>query len=298
MAKKAGIYGFCFYHYYFNGKTLLEKPIENYRDNSKEKFPYCLIWANQSFTRTWYRSECTNEMLLQQKYGEKEDWEKHFYYILDFFRDKRYIKINNKPVYIIYLPQDIKYRRQMFLVWQQLAKKNGFDGIYLIAMNTWCGGDTRKNLYDAYFDFEPLYSLFVDNGIRKKIYEWKKRHVENVDADHCTVLNGIWMNNSYTYAGFCRSIEKRHRPDNTYAGVFAGWDNTSRKDEDGWIVRDGSPKRFEKCMIKVLREAEKRNQEFVFLNAWNEWSEGAYIEPDKRYGYAYLKAIKTAVKNA
>ena len=167
MAAKAGIYGFCFYHYYSQGNKLLEMPIENYRDNSKEKFPYCLIWANQTWARTWYRAKTGNKVLWKQNYGEQNEWENHFLYLLSFFRDERYIKVGNKPVYIIYLPQDIHYKQPMFELWDSMAKVNGFDGLYLIAMNTCYGKDENARLYDAYMDFEPLFTIQRDNSWRK-----------------------------------------------------------------------------------------------------------------------------------
>ena len=297
LAKRAGISGFCFYHYYFMGKKLLEKPIENYRDHSKEKFPYCLIWANQSWERTWYRATTDRTILLQQKYGGKRDWEDQFYYLLDFFKDDRYIKIENKPVYIIYIPQYIRIRHQIFLTWNKLAKENGFNGIYFIAMNTCYGRDNRGNLYDAYLEFEPLSLMREDKSYRKYLDQWKQRYVNAVRKDHCNLLNWIWTRNAYTYSYLCRAIEKKaKRSDSkTFSGVFVGWDNTSRKDESGIVVGGSDPKKFQKHLINMLRLSEKNKKEFIFLNAWNEWSEGAYIEPDKKYGYGYLTALKNAV---
>lgn len=299
LAKKAGISGFCFYHYYFAGKKLLEKPIENYRDNSKVKFPYCLIWANQSWERTWYRATADKTVLLQQEYGEKKDWENQFYYLLDFFKDERYIKIDNKPVYIIYVPQDIRLRNQMFAVWNKLAEENGFKGIYLIAMYTGYGKDNRKNLYDAYLEFEPLSLMRDDKSYRKYLDRWKKGHVNAVRKEACDFLNWIWIRNAYTYSYLCRAIEKKAKQSDakTFSGVFAGWDNTPRKDEAGIIVGGSDPKKFHGHLVNMLRLSEKNKKEFIFLNAWNEWSEGAYLEPDKKYGYGYLKALKNAAEH-
>mgnify|MGYP002511235999 CR=1 FL=1 len=294
MARKAGISGFCFYHYYICGKKLLEKPVENYRDKSRENFPYCLIWANQSWARTWYRATKDKEVLLRQSYGTKEDWEMHFYYLLDFFRDKRYIKIRNKPVYIIYMPQDIHVRRQMFHVWDGMAKAHGFDGIYLIAMNTSCGKDSHTELYDAYMDFEPMYTVECDSSWRKWLRNKKYEMRKNIKFDRKRIWNGLLADNVYSYSYLSkRALWRFGKSDvKTYAGVFAGWDNTSRKDEDGLIVRGGNPKRFGVALEKCLRLSEKQRKQFVFINAWNEWSEGAYIEPDERYGYACLNRIK------
>lgn len=299
MARKAGIYGFCFYHYYFKGKKLLEKPIENYRDNSKEKFPYCLIWANQSWTRTWYRANKGNKVLINQDYGNKDDWEKQFYYLLDFFRDDRYIKIDGKPVYIIYLPQDIPLRRQMFSLWRKLAVQNGFKGLYLIAMDTWAKNDPKENLYDAFMNFEPLHSFKNDNSYRKLLYKWKDKCITTITEDTSRFVKRLLVKNMYTYSFLCRKISKLSEkvPNRkTFLGVFPGWDNTSRKDEEGWVVKGSTPHKFGKSVENALEESQKRGNEFIFINAWNEWSEGAYIEPDKKYGYAYLHEIRRAVE--
>lgn len=295
-AAKAGIYGFCFYHYYFQGRTLLEQPIERYRDESKETFPYCLIWANQSWSRTWYRAAGGETVLLQQAYGREEDWEKHFFYLLPFFKDNRYIKINNKPVYIIYLPQDIHCRGRMFALWQRMAKENGFDGVYLIAMNTGFGKDRNDRLYDAFMEFEPFCTFHEDQSWRREVQDWKARHIDRMRSGQCSFWNWVWSKNTFPYQYLCRNIEKKAMKAGrkTLPGVFAGWDNSARKDEEGIIVRGSTPKRFYRHLRRMLTIARKTRKQFVFLNAWNEWSEGAYIEPDKKYGWGYLNAVKKA----
>lgn len=296
VARKAGIYGFCFYHYYFQGRTLLEQPIEKYRDQSKEKFPYCLIWANQSFARTWYRADEGNEVLLQQVYGTEKDWERQFYYLLPFFKDKRYIKVNDKPVYIVYLPQDIHRRREMFGLWQRMAKENGFGGIYLIAMNTGAGKDKICKFYDAFMEFEPLCTIREDHSWRHSLQGWKAVHIDRIHSGQCSIWNWLWSKNAFSYRYLCKCIERKTRNSDsrTLPGVFAGWDNSPRKDEEGFIVTGSTPQNFQRHLHKVLSVAETQGKEFIFLNAWNEWSEGAYVEPDKRYGWGYLEAIKRA----
>lgn len=298
IAKKAGINGFCFYHYYFKGKTLLEKPIEQYRDCSKESFPYCLIWANQSWARTWYRTQDRNAVLLQQVYGDEDDWKNHFYYLLKFFKDERYIKIDNKPLYIIYIPQDIRCREKMFALWQKLAKENGFDGIYLIAMNTSLGIDKKRYLYDAIMNFEPMSIWSNDNSWRKTVQKWKETKKEDINSKKKCLLNYFYMKNSYSYSYLNRKILQKSKTSDskTYLGIFSGWDNTSRKDEDGLIITGCTPKKFGNILEKILWISEKQNKLYVFINAWNEWSEGAYLEPDEKYGYKYLAVLKTVIK--
>ena len=298
LAKKAGISGFCFYQYYFCGKKLLEKPIETYRDYSKADFPDCLIWANESWMRTWYRAPANNTLLMRQVYGDENEWKEHFYYLLMFFKDKRYIKIDNKPVYIIYIPQNIRYRKEMFTLWRKLAKEEGFDGLFLIAMNTSHGKADRSDVYDAYLNFEPMVSLFGDDiSWRKHILNWKGRHINLIRKNRVSWINRVLAKNDYSYSYLCKFIEKKAKRSDkkTYSGIFSGWDNTSRKDEAGIIIRGSSPKKFGKHILKMLRISERSDKEYIFLNAWNEWSEGAYVEPDKKYGYRYLRALRHAV---
>lgn len=300
LARKTGIYGFCFYHYYFNGKKLLEKPIENYRDHSKETFPYCLIWANQTWIRTWHRDKTENKILVKQEYGNKADWEKQFYYLLDFFKDERYIRINGKPVYIIYLPQDIYCRKQMFSLWRDLAVQNGLNGLYLIAMDTIVENDTREDLYDAYMNFEPLHVLKNDKSYRKAIFCFKEKLLNRFNVIENKLAKRILLRDMYTYSYLCKKIERlsEHIPNKkTFLGTFVGWDNTARKDEEGWIAKGGTPAKFEENIRKCLERSQQRGNEYIFVNAWNEWSEGAYLEPDKRYGYAYLNGLKKAIKS-
>lgn len=298
IARKAKIAGFAFYHYYFSGRKLLEKPIENYRDHSKEDFPYCLIWANQTWMRTWYRAGTGKEVLVQQVYGEENEWKDHFEYLLEFFKDTRYIKIDNKPVYVIYLPQDIACRKNMFDLWNKLAIQNGFDGIYLIAMNTGMGLDKAQNLYSAYMNFEPFHTMKMDISYRQQLWRFKEEHINLVNREKCTIRNRVFAQNTFTYPYLCKQMECAEAVRSikkTYLGVFPGWDNTPRKDEAGFIVPQSTPKRFGRLIENMLHCSENLENEYLFLNAWNEWSEGPYVEPDQKYGYAYLNELKRSI---
>lgn len=299
LAREAGAGGFAFYHYYFAGKTLLEKPIESYRDHSAETFPYCLIWANQSFARTWYRADAGNQMLLEQCYGQEKEWREQFYYLLPFFQDERYIKIENKPIYGIYLPQDNPCRKEMFALWREEAVKCGFAGLYLMAMDVGWAVDKVQTLYDAYIKFEPIRTIFRDDTYRHRV-QWVRKH-KYMDMVHPGKHMGNYFHcqNAYSYSWLCSQMEDPHKGlgrKKTFLGAFAGWDNTPRKDEAGFIVRNSTPQRFGEHIEKMLRLSEERGNEYLFLNAWNEWSEGAYIEPDERWGYGYLEQLKEAVE--
>lgn len=294
LAKKYGIYGFCFYHYYFMGKRLLEKPVEQYL-RQKEKIPYCFSWANQSFTRTWYGKNGNNEMLLRQTYGGEEEWVEHFNYLLPFFQDEKYIKVNNAPMFLIYLPQDFSGCSKMILLWNRLAKEYGFTGIHFVAMDTWYETRWFPVGFNATVDFEPVRSI-------RDIPEWinvlRNKRVQSFQEKG--ISQNVWKNalmadNICTYNMICRISEKREHFNHikvNYLGAFTGWDNSARKDESGFIIRNSTPDKFERYLRKQVKKSFERGNEYLFINAWNEWSEGAYLEPDDKYGYSYLKSVR------
>lgn len=294
LAKKYGIYGFCFYHYYFTGKKLLETPLENLLKNKNANLPFCLAWANQSWERTWYNKNNTGKVLLKQVYGEEKEWTDHFNYLLPFFKDKRYISVEGKPVFLIYLPQDFLRISKMIELWNLLAIENGLNGIYFIGMNTIYKSNRNINGLNAMINFEPLRTLREMNILKQSLTSFKKDIFEKAGVRKSKIFNWIFANNLYSYDEIYKHILKRKCNENiiTYSGAFPGWDNTARKDESGLIITRSSPKKFEKYLSQLMMK--DKGKDFIFINAWNEWSEGAYLEPDERYGYAYLKAIKRA----
>lgn len=299
MAKKAHIYGFCFYHYYFTGKKLLEKPVENYR-NYEERIPYCLAWANQSWSRTWYGKNGKNEILLSQSYGGVKEWTEHFQYLLPFFKDERYIKIKGYPVFLIYLAQDFHECSKMISLWNTLAEAEGIPGIYFIAMDTGFNVKWFPRKISATVDFEPMRSLRDIPDCVNRIRTKRRRKFLRNGISKSIIKNSLMVDNVLTYRLIGKLIEKRTynlcNVDKNYLGVFTGWDNTARKDESGFVIRNSNPKKFEKLLMKQMKKSIEMGNEFLFINAWNEWSEGAYLEPDEKYGYGYLNAVKRAVE--
>lgn len=297
LARRYGIYGFCFYHYYFTGKKLLEKPVEDYL-LQKDKLPYCFAWANQSFARTWYGKNGNNEMLLRQTYGGEKEWKEHFAYLLPFFKDKQYIKVNNCPMFLIYLSRDFKSCNKMIKLWNELAREEGFNGIHFVAMDT--GFETKYFApgFDATVDFEPMRTMrdlpYWMNFIRNKRREaFLKKGVSK-----SSFINSFFVDNICTYDFVSRlsTARERNGTRKSYMGVFAGWDNTARKDESGFVISGSSPQKFEKYLRRQIERTKEAGNEFLFINAWNEWSEGAYLEPDEKYGYSYLNAVKRALE--
>jgi len=299
MAKKFGIYGFCFYHYYFTGKKLLEKPIENYL-KQKEKIPYCFSWANQSFSRTWYGKNGSNEMLLRQTYGGEKEWREHFNYLMPFFKDEKYIKVNNAPMFLIYLPQEFPACNKMIILWNQLAKEQGFTGIHFVAMDTWHEARWFPIGFNATVDFEPMRSMRdLSEAVNMRRNKRTQMFLEKGISSNL-LRNAMMVDNICTYEMISRiSMERQYFSNlkTNYLGVFTGWDNTARKDESGFVIRNSTPSKFEKYLRTQVQRTQKKNNEYLFINAWNEWSEGAYLEPDNKYGYAYLESVQRVVKD-
>ena len=290
IAKKYGVYGFCIYHYWFEGKQLLEKPMEILRQHPEIDINYCICWANETWTRNWYNQERT--VLMEQTYGDEEAWKKHFIYLKDFFLDSRYIKINNKPVVNIYHSQEIEKLSNMLEVWNNLAKDLGFDGVYIISGITSKGEDTRENLIDAKYVFEPGFIL-------------KKRlcHVENgayiLKTGLVRVFNKInkskHLEHKIDIRMIYKHIENDEIPDKAFPGTFPQWDNTPRTGTMGLSYINSSPELFEHN-LNVLKK-KYSSKEFIYINAWNEWGEGAYLEPDEEYKYEYLEALSHVMES-
>ncbi|OIJ21728.1 glycosyl transferase [Anaerobacillus alkalidiazotrophicus] len=292
LAKKYGIYGFCYYHYWFNGKMVLQKPLEQVLENKDIELPFCISWANEPWTRSWDGK--TNEVLLAQEYGDKEDWLTHFNYMLKFFKDDRYIKVNNKPILVIYKVESIPNHVELFEFWTNKAKENGLEGIYFIETLNGLQKKEVSNISEAVIQFEPNYTIHHDRPLIDKIQNKLKNLLM---MPH----KGSFIYNSMDYDITWKRILKRNmKVENkqVFLGAFVDWDNTARKGEKALVFNGANPEKFEKYLSQQIRKGKEDNSEFLFINAWNEWAEGTYLEPDNRNGFAYLEAVKKAVNNS
>lgn len=286
IAHKYGIDGFCFYHYYFkNGRKILEKPAENLLKWNDIPINYCFCWANETWARTWSNisganswsekfereTESADGVLLQQDYGLQKSWEEHFEYLLPFFQDTRYMKIENKPIFVFYKADDIPVLDEMLELWNTLAVKAGFDGVYSITVNSFSGSNVSAVLLqgpNAYRDVKVAGKRVND--------EW----IKNV---RCADYEKIWQN-----AVECdvKSSKK------VYYGGFVDYDDTPRRGTLGSFMKNVTPKIFEKYAYQLAVKNIAKKNELFFINAWNEWGEGNYLEPDEKNGYAYLQALR------
>lgn len=296
LANKYGVYGFCVYNYWFKGKQLLEKPLEILLKNPEIDINYCMCWANESWTKTWYGLE--NQILMKQDYGQKLDWLNHFNYMLPYFQDKRYIKIDNKPVLNIYRTYDIKELKEMLEYWSELSKEHGFNGIYIVSGNTNGKIEGREELVDAFYNFEPGYTL-------KHKLKWYENIAYNSKIWIRTNLNIAFKTQKLERIVDARLINKAmFRKDGNlkkpvFRGAFPMWDNTPRRSYKGMVYSNTTVKIFELTLEKIKNELKNSNttDNFVYVNAWNEWGEGCYLEPDELYRYKYLEIIKKVLEN-
>jgi len=281
LAEEYGIYGFCYYHYWFNGKMLLEKPMENMLNNTNVNLPFCVSWANEPWARTWDGKD--KETLMPQIYGDKSDWENHFNYLLKFFKDERYIKIDNKPLMLIYRTNNIEKCNEMIDYWNVMAKKNGFQGMYIVeTLNSFQNNPVVKNS-NAVLEFEPMLTIRHHLPMFKQVQRYLRKKLKKLDIVNYDYVWERIINRDVDYGK------------NKFLGAFVSWDNTARKGEKGLIINNSNSDKFGYYLKKQLEKARIQNSKFIFVNAWNEWAEGTYLEPDKKNELGYLEAIKESL---
>lgn len=305
MATKYGVYGFGIYHYWFSQEMhLLHKPAEIILNNSDIDIHYMFIWDNGSWKRTWSnvkdfandwapvldetkkRGSDENGLLAELHYGEEREWKAHFNYLLPFFKDDRYIKMDGKPLFAIFHQgNNSEVLRQMIQCWHRLAQEAGLPGIMILGKHN----SENISITDYEYFYEPLWHGWVWHNywerIRNKVEDvWhKKRNTPTLYR-----YDSIW-NQILTTA--IHSKDKK-----LFYGGFVGYDDSPRRGKRGKIIRGASPEKFECYLGKLLEISSDQGKEFIFLTAWNEWGEGAYLEPDKTNGYAYLSAVKKALE--
>lgn len=272
IANEAGIYGFCFYHYWFEGRLVLEKPVLRLLSDPSIKIHYCFAWANEPWTKTWHGAGGEREILIPQTYGREEDWEQHCQYFLPYFRDDRYIKVDGSPMLLIYRLRNIPEFNQMIRYWNKRAVEEGFEGIYIVSMNVGREHSSMSRWVNASVDFEPntsKYELYKVSDMGGSVLDYDKICRKMLEKQHCK--------------GYFRTM-------------FADYDDTPRRGKRGIYTVNASPEKFGRYLSEALALSMKEGNEYVFLNAWNEWGEGNYLEPDKRWQYAYLKEMCSIAK--
>lgn len=300
LARKYGIYGFCIYHYWFEGKLLLQKPLELLLHNPQIKINYCVCWANEDWTNGWISNN--PEVLLKQTYGTEEDWKRHFLFFLPYFKDERYIKIEGKPLLVIYHPEKIENLNKILAYWTHLASKYNFPGICFASQHPNALFESNCNA-SPFIDFQIEYQPDLAGLYVEPWYYFFFQHFDHI-------LDKIFQTDYFSKTKFLRPLVKKNyaktweyiihmRQANSkrIPGAFVDWDNTPRKGKRGSVYIGTNPEIFYKYMKAQILHAKKMyKKNYLFLFSWNEWTEGGYLEPDTEMRYQYLNAVARALK--
>jgi lipopolysaccharide biosynthesis protein len=276
LAKKYSLDGFCFYHYWFNGKLLLEKPCENYLNRKNLDLSFCFSWANEPWTKSWDGKN--KSVLVDQTYENMGDINKHIEYLLPFFLDDRYIKINNRPLFLIYRANNINYIDTMIDTWNATVRKEGFDGIFFCETLTGFQIQKHSDKTDALVYMEPMWVIGRKNIFRKLL---------------SAIHSPIKLNRLENYNKIWKEILRQEIINaNNFAGAYVDWDNSPRKRNKNIVFNGSNPDNFRYYFQKLFKKVRRQGCPYIFINAWNEWAEGAYLEPDTDFGTGYLEAIR------
>lgn len=285
LAKRSGVYGFAYWHYWFGGKRLLERPIEEVLSSGQPDFPFCFFWANHSwYAKTWDPKK-PNKLLIEQTYSE-EDYVNHFNYLLPIFKDERYIKVGNRPLFGIYSAQSLPDAEMIKRVWNELAIKNGFAGIYFMTYSfNLANFEKCKKLG---FDADVLDVMDEATGITGKWNQLRRRIIGKLGNQFFSLKRidySIYSNKAVEYFA-------KHK-DNVPC-ILPNYDHSPRSGKRAPILENSTPSNFKKLLeqIKTILDNRDSNNEFLVIKSWNEWGEGNYLEPDQKYGHGYLNAIK------
>jgi hypothetical protein len=277
LAATYGVDVFCYYHYWFAGKKVLELPFNEVLKSSEPNFPFALCWANQSWSGIWYG--CPDQILIEQTYPGDEDFTSHFYSLLPAFRDSRYLKVDGKPVFVIFRPVEIPNKKRFTQLWQKLAVDNGLTGIYFIGFTWDLTWDHRSDGFNA---------AITQVGLPP--------------APKRASSKPIGMPTLFDATAIIERVAPKEVLANTlvFPCVLPNWDDTPRSGENGLVMVNSGPDNFKKQLNKAIEWTSGRpnNEKIIFIKAWNEWAEGNFMEPELRHGRGFLEALQAELIDA
>ena len=293
LAATYGIYGFCYYHYWFHGRRILERPVNEILKSGEPDFPFCLCWANENWTRRW--DGWDREILLEQHYSFEDDVA-HIRGLIPIFEDPRYIRVMGKPLFLVYRVSQLPDPKKTTDIWRGEAERAGLGGLFLVRVESHSqSGDPQEIGFDCSLEFQPNLSaeLLQKRIVRRKW--WHRRQLGTAEP-------AFYDNLIYEYEDLARSALSG--PPATYTRipcVCPGWDNSPRRKDGGFIFVNSTPELYGRWLreeVDRLRKDDESNhglispRSLVFINAWNEWAEGNHLEPCERWGRAYLEATR------
>lgn len=291
LAREAGIEGFMYWHYWMGGgKRLLHRPFDEVLESGKPDFPFCLGWANHSWrTSTWttLKNFQRNQMICEQTYPGDDDYIQHFNFCLKAFKDKRYIKVDGKPFFLVYNALGLPDCHHFFNLWNKLAKDNGFPGIHFVGLpGGWDNGieEQFNHGYEAVVHTN-LWQVEADT-----MGKWKKLFLHKLRQKY----DGVFLD-KYKYKDIIQHITTDlDLRENIYPCIIPGWDRSPRSGRRAVIYYGSTPELWKQHVIKAIDAIKNKSEEhkIIMLRSWNEWGEGNYVEPDERWGSAYLDALR------
>lgn len=295
LAKEAGIYGFCYYHYWFgNGKEELELPFNEVLRLGKPDFPFMLCWANESWHKKFWNKDgigTSKEILIEQTYPGESDIIAHFYSLLPAFKDARYIRIDHKLAFMVYKPLMYFGIKQFTEIWQQLAKKEGLPGFTFIGhMQDSFDVETKNAILNNGFSYCNSVGLYYALASISPFSRFVNRVLHKIF--------GVPVRHSYDRAfhNFTTTID--YEPE-VIPTLIPNWDHTPRSGSNGIVVIGSTPDKFKKHIIEMISIQKKKDnpEKYLFLKSWNEWGEGNYMEPDLKFGKGYIEVLKKTLDN-
>lgn len=291
LAKDYGISGFCYYHYWFNGKRLMHEPLDGILASRSPDFPFMYCWANENWTRAWDGGE--KEMLIKQDYSQDDDLA-HIQYLLDkVFSDPRYIKIDGKPVFAIYRSTAFPDISKTLQLWRNKAKERGIE-LYICRFESFneSGADYLQDGFDAAIEFAPhnfMPQVKLYNPVRAIIDKIARKLIgHNVCNRVVPYRRYVEFSKKETYDAYKR-----------FPGVTPMWDNSARRKKCFFAFHNSTPELYKQCLAYKVQHFQPYSEEenFIFINAWNEWAEGNHLEPDMKWGHKYLEATREALES-
>lgn len=301
MARNHAVDAFCYYHYWFAGKRLLQLPLDEVLSTGAPDFPFCLCWANETWSRAWDGRE--HEILIKQEYSEP-DHDLHIQWLLDVFQDRRYLQVDDRPVFAIYRPDAIPDLDKVLRRWRAAARSRGFSGLYLIGVRSGFSVQSDEDVlrlgFDSLLDFQPNRASFGNAvGGMGQIYEVVRRLLP--DNIYQALKLRASANKIVDYDSFVEGRLRARWPTEyrKFPCVFPSWDNSARR-KSALIIQNDRPEIYERWLRHAVGcvSSYPKSEQLVFINAWNEWAEGCHLEPDVAMGHRYLQSTRAALQSA
>jgi lipopolysaccharide biosynthesis protein len=299
LAQTYGIAGFCYYHYWFNGRLLLNRPIDEVLRTGHPRLPFCFCWANENWTRRWDGLE--NEVLMKQDYSHEDD-QIHIEHLIRAFSDDRYIKIDGRPLFLVYRTGTLPNPARTAEIWRKACRAVGFPDLFLARVES-DGNDVDPATigFNGVVEFAPDWALLPPRKFRRDEWDLTQR-AYNALQKAGLLSRAYRAHKVFSYAGLSERMQSRPPvPYVRFRCATPGWDNSPRRQREANIFHGSTPELYERWLQAIIRETLLTHQgdgRIVFVNAWNEWAEGNHLEPDQRWGRAYLDATMRAVRTA